>query len=65
MTEHDARYDLSRLQDLLRTLPQALRAAGLMGPEADLLAAEGRDFGARILAARQEQAARVTTCASC
>jgi hypothetical protein len=65
MTAHEARYDLSRLQDLLRILPQALRAAGVMGPEADLLAAEGQDFGARLLLARQEQAARVTTCATC
>ena len=65
MTQHDARYELSRLQELLRDLPQLLRAEGLLDTDAALLAAEGQDLAARLLAARQERAARVTTCASC
>lgn len=62
--DHAARYDLALLGVLLRDLGPTLAAAGVAGPEAEALAMEARDFAARVLALRQETAARVTTCAS-
>lgn len=65
MTAPEARYQLARLQDLLRELPTLLAAEGHHGAEPRLLAAEGASLADRLLAARMEAAAREAACASC
>lgn len=65
MNDHDIRYEISRLHDLLTALPALLRSSGIGGEEAADLTAAAASLNARLRAAREEHAARKSTCASC
>jgi hypothetical protein len=65
MSEHEARYQLSRLHETLAELPALLRAVGIAGPDAADLAADAAALNTRLRAVREEHAARISTCATC
>lgn len=56
--EAEARYELSRLQELLADLPFLLRTLGIGGDGAGQLTADAADLGRRLLAERQAHHAR-------